>query len=446
LDEQQRTHLKFPEAAMNRRDFLGTTTLGLAALGTLSKQSVWATPRRVIGANDRVRIGLIGAGSRGQEDLKSALRQPNVECVAIADVYSRHREQMKSELPQIETYDDPMRLLDRKDIDAVINATPQHLHAKYFLATLAAGKDLYSEKTMAWCIPEVKTCRDAAKTSKQIVQIGMQDESAGELADAREWIEQGLPGKITMVESWMSRNTPAGRGQWVRPIPADCTAANVNWDLFLSGRPKAPFDAYKFINWRLFWEFSGGNITENMVHQIGWIITAMNLQLPLAATMVGGVFSEKDGRQVPDTFNVSLEYPDLLVVWQSTFSNRRYGMGERFLGSKGTIEHLSGSNEMETSAEERSKLEASEENAPGPVKFSPEPTNNPKGVSLVGKNPGTNHMGNWIDCIRSRKQPNGTVEVGYLSAVACHMANLAYKQKRRVTLEEAMAAKPEDWM
>jgi predicted dehydrogenase len=432
---------------ISRRDFVGQVGMGLAALGTFPGKQLFAASSRVIGANDRIRIGLIGAGDRGQEDLKSALRQPNVECVAVADVYSRRRDQVKAYLPNIETYDDPMHLLDRKDIDAVINATPQHLHSKYFLATLSAGKDLYSEKTLAWDIPEVLACRKAAKASKQIVQIGMQDESAGELADAKKWIQDGLTGKITMVESWMSRNTPQGHGQWVRPVPADCNPDHVNWDLFLSGRPKVPFDGYKFINWRLFWEFSGGNVTENMVHQIGWIITAMDLQLPKAATMTGGVYSVKDGRQVPDTFTVSLEYPnDVLVAWQSTFSNRRYGLGERFLGSKGTIEHISGSNDMETGKHKTNDPRSDEENAYGPVNYYPEKTNTPEGVALKGENPGVNHMGNWMACIRGRKQPNGTVEIGYLAAVACHVSNLAYKQKRRITLEEAMAAKPEDWM
>jgi predicted dehydrogenase len=435
------------DSKVSRRNFIGQAGMGIAALGALHGKHLFAAAGRVIGANDRIRIGLIGAGDRGQEDLKSALRQPNVECVAVADVYSRRCDQVKSYLPNVATYDDPMRLLDRNDIDAVINATPQHLHSKYFLATLASNKDLYSEKTMAWCIPEVLACRNAAKASKQVVQIGMQDESSGELADAKKWIGDGLPGKITMVESWMSRNTVRGHGQWVRPVPADCNPAHVNWDLFLSGRPKVPFDGYKFINWRLFWEFSGGNITENMVHQIGWIISAMDLQLPKAATMVGGVYSEKDGRQVPDTFNVALEYPnDLLVVWQSTFSNKRYGLGEHFLGSKGTIEHVSGSNDMETGQYKTDDPRSNEENALGPIHFYPESENNPHGVPLKGEDPGENHMGNWMSCIRSRKQPNGTVEIGYLAAVACHMSNLAYKQKRRITLEEAMAAKPEDWM
>ncbi|WP_348266116.1 Gfo/Idh/MocA family oxidoreductase [Edaphobacter paludis] len=430
---------------IDRREFMGKVGMGAAALGVFPAGRLFAASNRVLGANDRIRIGLIGAGDRGQDDLRHALKQPNVECVAVADVYSRRRDQVKGYLPNVATYDDPMRLLERNDIDAVIHATPQHLHKKYFLATLAAGKDLYSEKTLAWNIPEAMACRDAAKSSKQIVQIGMQDQSNGEMEDTRKWIRDGLAGKITMVDSWMSRNTLEGHGQWVRPVLSDCNPDHVNWDLFLSGRPKVPFDGYKFINWRLFWEFSGGNVTENMVHQIGWIINAMDLQLPKAATMTGGVYSKKDGRQVPDTFSVALEYPnDLLVTWQSTFSNSRYGLGERFLGDKGTIEHMSGSNDMKTGVYQKGQPHSDQ--AIGPTNYYPEKLNNPNGVPLKGENPGVDHMANWMDCIRNRAQPNATVEIGYLSAVACHMSNLAYKQKRRVTLEEAMAAKPEAWM
>ncbi len=410
-----------------RRRFLGQAGAGLAVAALLPTA-------RALGANDRLRIGLIGAGDRGLQDLQDALKQPNVECVAVADVYSRRRDAVKQYAPQAETYDDPMRLLERKDVDAVINATPLHLHAKYFLATLAAGKDLYSEKTMTWDIPEAVECRKAAAASKQVVQIGLQHESSGELKDARQWLRDGKAGKVTSVDAWMSRNTPEGKGQWVRPVPPDCNMDHVNWKLFLDGRNEAAFDAQKFINWRLFWEFSGGNVTENMVHQVAWIISALDLDLPLAATMMGGVFAEKDGRQVPDTMSVSLEYPDLLVSWQSSFSNSRYGLGEHFLGSKGTIQHVSGSTDMVTG-----KYNSS-------VDYLPEKINNPNGAVVKGESKDTDHMANWMECIRSRKQPNATVENGYKSAIAAHMANLAFRQKRRITLEQAMAAKKEEYL
>lgn len=388
---------------------------------------------RVMGANNRVRFGLIGAGDRGQQDLKDAIKLPDVECVAVADIYSLRREQAKAIVPGAQIYDEPHRLLDRRDIDAVIVATPLFLHAKYFLDTLSSGKDVYCEKTMTWSIPEAVACQNAANASKQVVQIGLQHESEGELVDAKQWIQQGLVGKVTMVQSWMSRNTPHGKGQWVRAVPPDCNSQNVNWPLFLNDRPSEPFDGYRFMNWRLFWEFSGGNITENMVHQIAWIQSALDLQEPIAATMMGGVFSEKDGRQVPDTISVTLEFPnDLIVNWQSTFSNSHYGLGEHILGSDGTIEHLSGSTDMVTG-----KYQSG-------IRYYPEKVNRPGGELVTGDSKGVNHMENWMDCIRSRsKQTNAPVEIGYRSAIAAHMANLAYREKRRVTLEEAMTAKPE---
>jgi predicted dehydrogenase len=357
---------------------------------------------------------------------------PNAQLVAIADIYSRRREEAKKMAPATQPLDDYRRLLDMKDLDGVIVASPLHIHARHFLDTLAAGKDLYSEKTMTWSIPEAEQCLAAAKKSDRVVQIGLQHESSGSLADARKWIKDGIVGKITQVESWMSRNTPHGKGQWVRQVPPDCTAQNVDWKAFLNGRPDREFDPYKFINWRLFWEFSGGNVTENMVHQIAWIMTALDLPEPSAACMSGGVFSEKDGRQVPDTIVATLEYPrDVVVTWQSTFSNGHYGLGERLLGSDGTIEHISGATDMATGR-----------SAEG-IRYYPEKANRRDGAALTGETLNQNHMANWTDCIRSRKTPNANVEIGYRSAIAAHMVNMAYREKRRVTLEAAKSAEPQ---
>jgi len=303
-----------------------------------------------------------------------------------------------------------------------------HIHKLHFTNTLAAGKDLYSEKTMTWSIAEAEQCLDAAKKSDRVVQIGLQHESSGPLADARKWLKDGLVGKVTEVEAWMSRNTRHGKAQWVREVPADCTPQNVDWKAFLNERSDRPFDGFKFINWRLYWEFSGGNVTENMVHQIAWIMTALELPIPSAATMSGGVFSEKDGREVPDTIVATMEYPgDVVVTWQSTFSNSHYGLGERFLGSDGSIEHIAGATDMVSG-------KSSEV-----VRYSPEKINRPQGVTLTGDSPGQNHMQNWLDCMRSRKSPNASVDIGYRSAIAAHMVNIAYREKQRVTFESAKA-------
>ncbi len=378
-----------------RRDFIKQAAAGTAAF--------LAYPTaQVLGANDRVRVAIVGAGSRGQELLRQALEVPSLQVVAVADIYTRRFEEAKRIAPGLQTFGDHRRVLDMKDIDGVMVATPLHIHARHFLDTLAAGKDLYAEKTLTWSIPEAEQCLEAAKKSDRVIQVGLQHESEGPLRDARKWIGDGLVGKVTQVEAWMGRNTPHGKAQWVRPVPADCTAENVNWKAFLNGRPDSPFDPYKFLNWRLFWMFSGGNVTENMVHQIAWIMSALDLPLPTAAYMSGGVFSEKDGREVPDTMVVTVDFPnDLVVTWQSTFSNRRYGLGQRILGSDGTVEYVATANDMVSGKSEEQ------------IHYYPEDVNRHNGTPLNGDSPSQNHIVNWIDCIRRRKARNAPLKVGY---------------------------------
>src|SRR5437879_1372313 len=178
-------------AENTRRNFIKRSALGSVAM-------LVYPPSRVLGANDRVRVGMIGVGGRGQELLKQVLALPNAQVVAMADIYTRRREEIRQTVPGIQTLDDHRRLLDLKDVDAVIVASPLHLHCRHFVDTLAAGKDLYCEKTMTWSIPEAEQCLAAAKNSSQVVQVGLQHESSGALADARKWLQQGIVGKVTM--------------------------------------------------------------------------------------------------------------------------------------------------------------------------------------------------------------------------------------------------------
>ncbi len=177
-----------------RRRFIQQAAIGTAAF-------LAYPPSRVLGANDRVRVGMIGVGGRGQELLKQVLEVPNAQLVAIADVYTRRREEAKQMAPGIQTLDDYRRLLDMSDIDAVIVASPLHIHARHFLDTLAGGKDLYAEKTMTWSIPEADQCLAAAKKSNRVIQVGLQHESSGSLADARKWINDGIVGLIPSSSS-----------------------------------------------------------------------------------------------------------------------------------------------------------------------------------------------------------------------------------------------------
>jgi predicted dehydrogenase len=414
---------------IDRRDFIGKSALTAAAVMAYP-------PSRVLGANERIRVGMIGVGGRGSELLHQVVALPQqAEVVAIADVYSGRHDQVKQVVPNAKTMFDHRELLDMKDIDAVIVASPLHCHERHFVDTLAAGKDLYCEKTMTWSMGEAEQCLAAAKKSKQVVQIGTQWASFGSVQDARKWIAGGLVGKIAQIDMWMGRNTKHGKGQWVRPVPADCTASNVRWNAFLNGRKNRPFDPFKFINWRLYWEFSGGNITENMIHQVSWIMAVLDLPIPTAAYMSGGVFSEKDGREVPDTISVTMDFPnDLVVTWQSRFNNSYFGLGQRLLGSDGAIEYTAGANDMVRGTEHHSG-----------VRYIPEKVNRPDGAALTGDTPDTNHMANFFDCCHSRKTPNASVELGYKSAMVAHMANVAYRHQQRVTEQSArMLAEKQD--
>lgn len=394
---------------MERREFLRGA--GAAALTA-------ASYTRVLGANDRVRLGIIGPGDRGQQIMKEALKAPNTEFVAVADAFNLRQQQALKIAPGAKAYFDYRELLANKDVDAVMLATPLHLHCEHVLAVLDAGKDLYCEKTMTHSIEQARKVRDAAKKAPQrVISIGLQHVSGGAFYDVKEFLTPGNLGKITKVRAWLNRNSRHNQPQWYRKPPAELTAENVKWDLFLgqnNGAKKRPFDAHRFHNWRFFWEYSGGNITENMVHHMSFWQKAMNLGIPKAATMTGGVYLWKDGREVPDTMDVTLEYPDMTLVWNAGFGNSHDPFGSEVLGTDGTI--VLGR---------------------GATKYFPEKVNRPDAGEQTGKSEGVNHIVNWVECLRSRKQPNAPVELGFSTAVTCHMANKAYREQRRVTWDSA---------
>ncbi len=209
----------------SRRSFIGTVASGLA--------TTIAAPNTVLGANDRVRLGIIGPGDRGTQLVREALSQPGVEFVAFSDIYSRRLEDAKKLVPNAATYYDYRRLLDDKSIDAVLIATPQHLHCEHFVAALDAGKHVYQEKTMAFTVEHAKRMRTAYhKAGKRIVQIGHQACSSGHVTDAFSFASPEKLGKITALHMHMYRNTPHGKPQWSRPVYPDMTPENVLWNAF----------------------------------------------------------------------------------------------------------------------------------------------------------------------------------------------------------------------
>ncbi len=386
----------------SRRAFLGQVASGIGGL---------AIPASVLGANDRLRFGIIGYGARGQEIVRDALNCPNTEFAAVCDIYTDQREKAKALAPDIKTFIDDRLMLEQKDLDFVLIATPQHLHCEHFVDAIQAGKHVYQEKTMAFTVAHAKRMRDAYEPvkSKQVVQVGHQACSSGHVPDAVSFLSDGKLGKITAIDATMYRNTPHGKPQWSRPIKPDMNTENIVWSKFLGDAPKVPFDPNRYENWRFFWDYSGGNVYENMCHQVAFWYKVLGLKIPQSVTMTGGLYLWKDGRQVPDTMNVSMIQPEEMVFsWISGFANASLGVTEQVLGSDGTI-------------------------ARGPqIRYLPEKVNRPDGEALTGQTPSARsaHMMNFVDAIRNHTEVNCPFELGYRVSIACRMAVESYRQGR----------------
>ena len=386
----------------SRRNFIGNLATGLA--GTLAASNV-------LGANDRIRLGIIGPGDRGTEILRQAISCENVECIGAADIYTKRLEAVKQVAPNAKTYLDYHRMLEDKDIDAVLIATPQHLHQECFVAAHDAGKHVYQEKTMAFTVDHAKKMRAAYQkvAGKRTVQIGHQYTSAGHVPDAISFYTPELMGKVTAIHAHMYRNTPHGKPQWSRPVYPDMTAENIIWKSFLGDSKPVEFDANRYINWRFYWDYSGGNVYENLCHQLSFWYKVMDLKIPKAVTMVGGIYLWKDGREVPDTMNVTMEHEEeILFTWDSGFGNDQLKVTEDVLGDNGTISRGQ------------------------QIRYTPQKVNRKDGNEMVGatRNDPKAHMQNFMDCIRSGKATNCPVELGFRISIACRMAVDSYRQQR----------------
>jgi predicted dehydrogenase len=398
----------------SRRHFLGKMASGLA--GTLA-----SVPARALGANDRIRVGVIGAGDRGLELIHQIRTCPGAEVAAVADIYSKRREKAAAFIPSAEVAEDYRVLLDDASIDAVVIATPTHLHAEQFCAALEAGKHIYLEKTLALDIAQANRMRAACEpiAGKLTVQIGHQSCSFGQMDDVRHFLSQPARiGKISAIAMRNFRNTPHGKPQWARPglLTADVHPRNVAWTAFDPESPARVFDANRFIHWRYFWDYSGGGVTEHMSQQLAFWYKALRLDIPSSATMTGGIYVWDDGRETPDTMDVSLQQPEnMLVTWSSGFGNNQLGVSEDLLGSAGTISRAN------------------------QVRYIPQKINRPEGTEMSGRATHTPHvhMQNFFDSIRDSREPSCPFELGYRVSVACSMAVESYRQRRTVRWNHA---------
>ena len=403
----------------SRRNFIGKVATGLA--GTLA-----AGPAKVLGAADRIRVGVIGAGDRGAELVSQIRACTNVEIGAFADVYSRNLERAQRAAPSATGCADYRRLLDDRSLDAVVIATPPHLHAAQFIDALDAGKHVYIERVMAFNLDHAKRMRAAVQSSggKLTVQVGHQACSFGHMTDVRQFLSQpDRMGQITAIAMQNHRNTPVNKPQWARPalLTPDLNPRNVAWEEFLGEELRgnaAPrrFDAHRFIHWRYFWETSGGSAFEGMSQQLAFWYKALDLQIPRSASMDGGIYLWKDGREAPDTVSIALQQPEeVLISWVSGLGNNQLGVSEDVLGTHGSIARAA------------------------QVRYVPQKVNRAAAGEMIGRasHAPHAHVANFFDCVRSGREPNCPFDLGFRVSVACRMAVDSYRLGRPLRWDAA---------
>jgi len=382
----------------SRRGFIGKAATGLAV--------AVASPQGVLAAHRRLRVGIIGAGDRGLELARDAAASSQIEVVAFADVYSRRLEAARAIAPMATLTSDYRRLLDDASLDAVFIATPPHLHAAQFEDSLAAGKHVYIENVMALNVDDAKRMRRAHQAAPGIaVQVGHQSCSWAMLRDALEFTTPAQIGQITAIRARLDRNTPHGRPLWARPVYPDINPSTLDWAGFIGSnqqvedQPRA-FDAARYVNWRYFWDYSQGQVSEGMSHQLAFWMQALSLGIPPAVTMTGGLYRWNDGREVPDTMTVTMDFGHLLFTWDSGAGNGHSGSDEAVLGTDATViknQHIA---------------------------WIPQKVTRPKDAAITRRplNDPRAHVENFFAAIRNEGSSSCPFETGFQTSIACRMA------------------------
>ncbi|MGA2267738.1 MAG: Gfo/Idh/MocA family oxidoreductase [Bryobacteraceae bacterium] len=366
---------------------------------------------RVFGANDRVQLGLIGCGDRGRSDMVKFLKAGNTDVVALCDIYGAQIDRARETAPSATSFSDHRALLDLKDVDVALIGVPDHWHAAIAIDALHAGKDVYVEKPLTLKIEEGPAIVKAARLHNRICQVGMQQRSGKHYLEAKQlYMDTGKLGKITLARTWWH-----GNGYHLRKAPASLQTlpANLDWAHFLGPLKWRDWDPQQYWNWRAYLDFGGGQVTDLFTHWIDVVHMFMGQDNPISASAAGGVYHYKDGRTAPDTINVLLEYPSqFTATFEATLAPGVTGAAIELCGTQGRLWI------------DRSRYE-----------FHPPGRNAPATVVQASSDLDLDHIQNFLECVRSRKLPNGDVLVGHRSAQASHLGNIAYLQKRRIDFD-----------
>jgi predicted dehydrogenase len=404
-----------------RRAFLETLTVGGVAT---TSALVSLESARGYAANDTLSVGCLGTGGRCQHLMKSLAQVPGVKIAAVCDVYDANLERGKrladSQAFATKHY---REVLDRKDIDAVLIASPDHWHVPMAVDACDAGKDVYVEKPLTHDLAEGAAIIEAQNRNRKIVQVGMQQRSMPHIQKGRELVKGGRIGELYKIHLSWNR----GGSKRMERGPQGVDPRQVAWKDFVGRAADQPFDEYRFRNWRWFWDFGGGLLTDLMVHWIDVAHWFLDVDHPEKATAVGNHFASKGVWQTPDTIQCLLEYPNNVQAhFEGTFSNANLGAMITFMGTEGTL-YI-----------DRGRYELTPEYGKGQPESWILGSNPQKGADFYDKPDGELlHLINWVDCIRTRQRPNAPAEAGVSAASAAHLGNRAYRSGQVATWTSA---------
>ena len=443
------------DAKNSRRDFMKTATLGAAGVIVASKASSYA---QILGANDRVRVGIVGYSDRCRQTLIPSFlmhaKELNFDLVAVSDIWNRRREEGAAAVGKLVGHEiakarNNEELYARNDVDAVLIATADFQHALHGVEAVRAGRDAYVEKPMANTMDDARAILKAVEETKRVVQIGSQRRSGTNYIRANEFIKSGKFGDIVMVEMTWNVNQP---GRWRRPqLVKEIRKEDTDWDRFLLNRrekgAKAAWDPRKYLEFRLFWPYSSGIPCQWMSHQIDTVHWFSGLPHPRSVVANGGIYQWHDGRQNFDTMTAVFDYGPLndmskgfQVVYSSRFSNSAGGVKELYYSNAGMLNldtnkitpegglRKKEADEMQMQPNLLGEMSLADPAASAPVSTSA----NTGADSLTAA-----HMRNWMECVRSRKTPNASVQAGYNHATAISMTVAAIQTGQRVTFDDA---------
>lgn len=431
-----------------RRDFLKVAGTGAAGLALSPAASSYAS---IQGSNDRVRVGIVGFSDRTRSSLIPAFvkhsAELNFEIVAVSDIWNRRREEGAGYVEKLTgkrpaTVRNNDELYDRKDVDAAIVGTADFQHALHGVEAVRAGRDAYIEKPLANTMADARAIMKAVKETGKIVQIGTQRRSSQKYRAAYDYIRSGAFGEIVMAQMTWNVNQP---GRWRRPkLVAELREQDTDWKRFLLNRPFEPFDPRKYLEFRLFWPYSSGIPDQWLVHQIDTVHWFTGLSRPRSVVANGGIYRWHDGRRNWDTITIVFDYGPLddptrgfQVTYMSRQTNSVGGEKEIYYSNGGTLDLDTGkvsdqggltarsAGEMQMQPNQLAERTLVERAAPAAT------------AADTGADDMTvANMRNWMECVRSRKTPNASIEAGYSHSVALCMTIAAMHTGQRATFDD----------